>query len=693
MALGKEWKWRRLLIRQHDLSDCGPACLASVCSYYKKHVAVSRIRQWAKTDRNGTTLLGVVEAATTLGFDAKGVRAVAIEVITLPAIVHVIINEKISHYVVLVQITDRAAIIMDPAEGKMKRIGRVEFSKIWTGVAVLLTPKQNFLQVKRVSSFKKISALIIPFKGSLAWASLCAAIVSILGISISVYVREIVDVILVSKNIQLLLLASILTIVVLLIQGVVTLIKGKIVLITGKSINTSLIMSYYSKVLRLPQCFFDSMRVGEMLSRINDAVKITAFIHEVAVNMLVDVLIVAFSIVAMLYFNWKIALLVLSVIPVYCLLYFISNRINKRWHRKIASSGAELDAFLVESLGAVTTIRHLALEKHFSDKVIVKLDDLLNNVYAASSKQLNIQVAGDLVSKITTVGMLWLSSYYVMINVMTTGEMMLFYTLLMWFTGPLLYLVGANKTFTEASIAADRLFEIMELEIEANGWKKIYPDNMEIEFRDVWFAYGYNDHILKGVDLSITNGMILGITGKSGSGKSTLAALLLRAYKVSAGMILINNVDICEIDRKYIAEMISVVSQKTDLFSATIRENITLGLQYDENRLNSICEKLGVTAFASLLTCGLDTLVTEQGNNLSGGQKQRIAIARAIYRNTPLLILDEATAAIDSLSEEKIMQTIEWYKNIGNTVIIIAHSESTLKICDNIVVLDDGVIK
>jgi ABC-type multidrug transport system fused ATPase/permease subunit len=139
--------------------------------------------------------------------------------------------------------------------------------------------------------------------------------------------------------------------------------------------------------------------------------------------------------------------------------------------------------------------------------------------------------------------------------------------------------------------------------------------------------------------------------------------------------------------------MMSIVTQKTDLFSVTIRENITIGRECDEERLNDVCEKLGITEFASVHTAALEMLITEQGNNLSGGQKQRIAIARAIYRNTPLLILDEATAAIDTLSEEKIMQTIEWYKNSGNTVIIIAHSESTLKICDNIVILDDGVIK
>jgi ATP-binding cassette, subfamily C, bacteriocin exporter len=693
MGFVREWKWRRLLIRQHDLTDCGPACLASVCRYYKKYVAVSKIRQLSKTDPNGTTLLGIVESATALGFEAKGIRADAIEKIATPAILHVIIDEKISHYIVLAKACERVVTVMDPAEGKLRRIGRKEFGMMWTGIAVLLSPAQGFTQSRGVTSLRKISMLASPFSVSLAWASLCAVIVSVLGITISVYVKEIVDVILVRKNSVQLNVASLLAIVVLMIQGILTIIKGRIVLITGKTINASLIMSYYRHVLGLPQSFFDSMRVGEVFSRVNDAAKITAFIHEAAVNLVVDVLIVVFSMTAMFYFNWQIALLVTTVIPVYCMLYFISNRINKQWQRKIAESAADLDASLVETLAAAATIRNLALQKYFGNKVSMKLNGLLNYVYKASAGQLNIQVTADAASKIIIVALLWVGSYYVMNGAMTTGELMQFYTLLLWFTVPLIYLIAANKIVAEAVISAERLFEILELERDKDGWLNVRADAVKIEMKDVWFAYGYNDYILKGINLTVNKGTIVGITGKSGSGKSTLASLLLRSHRTSQGAILMNEVNINDIESTCLCEMISVVSQKTDLFSTSIRENITIGLAYDEAKLNFICDKLGITQFVSAFNCGLDMMIAEQGNNLSGGQKQRIAIARAMYRNTPLLILDEATTAIDSLSEEKIMQTIEWYKNNGNTVIMITHSQSTLKICDNIVVLDNGVIR
>jgi ATP-binding cassette subfamily B protein len=693
MVFVKEWRWRRLLIRQHDLSDCGPACVASICSYHKKYVPVAKIRQLAKTDPNGTTLLGIVDAASVLGLDAKGIRADSPENVAMPAIVHVIVDERISHYMVLLNITKKKVTVMDPAEGRLKTMSRGEFNKIWTGIAVFLMPGEKFLQSKTRSTLKKISLLVVPFRRSLAWAMICSGIVSILGMTTSVYVKEVVDVILVRKNVGLLNIATAIAIVMLIMQCIVTLIKGRIVMLTGRTINTRLIMSYYRHVLHLPQSFFGNMRVGEMLNRINDAAKITAFIHEVAVNLIVDGLVVVFSIGAMFYFNWKIAVLVSCVIPGCTVMYIISNRINKRWQRKIAVSAANLDSSLVESFGALSTIRNLALESYFSKKVFNKLELLLKNGYEAAVKQLNVQGAADLLSRLIAVVLLWIGSYYVMTSAMTTGELMLFYTLLMWLTVPLLSLLTANRMYNEAAISADRLFEILELEPDENGCKKVDVNNVTIEFKDVWFAYGYNDHILKGINLTVETGTIVGITGKSGSGKSTLASLLLRSYKPSSGYITINGVNILEIDGTCIHEMMSIVTQKTELFSVTIRENITIGREYNEERLNDVCERLGITEFASFHTSALDMLITEQGNNLSGGQKQRIAIARAIYRNTPLLILDEATAAIDTLSEEKIMQTIEWYKNSGNTVIIIAHSESTLKICDNIVILDDGVIK
>lgn len=695
MALVKQRQWRLSLIRQRDISDCGAACLVSVCAYYGLHIAVARMRQMVRTNQNGTSVLAIVEAAMELGLHAKGLRAAyeSLEHTTHPSIIHVIIDQKVSHFMVLMKVSTRGVLVMDPSEGRLKSISQEKFKKIWSGIIVLIQPGEKFRPNVKPSHSNRVKALINPFKRSLIKATVFAAIASVLGLITSVYVKEVIDVILVRNQKNLLDIISAIAIILLSIQFLVTIIKNKLVLKTGRLINCSLIMEYYKHVLSLPQSFFNNLRVGEMLSRINDAAKITAFIHDAAVNLIVNILIVLFSLALMFYYNWKIALVIFLIVPVYGLLYYFSNRVNNRCQRELAVSGAELESSLVESFGAAATIRQLSLEKYFTGKTAGKLHNLLNNVFDTSLKQVYIQLSAEFVCRLFTILLMWLGSYYVISNKLTAGELISFYTLLTWFSIPLMYVFGANKSFIEARIAAERLFEIMDLQPEVNGWKKIHTGKVHrIEFINVQFSYG-NEPVLKCINLSILNGTITGIRGKSGSGKSTLVSLLVKSYKPSFGKITINDIDINEIDSENLTGMISMVMQKTDLFSATIAENITLGCMPDENKLADICERLGITRFTSCFPHGLNTIITEQGNNLSGGQKQRISIARALFRNTPVLLLDEATAATDAESEEKIMQTIEWYKNIGNTVIIVAHNDSTLKICDNIVVLEDGVIK
>ncbi|HUQ66602.1 MAG TPA: peptidase domain-containing ABC transporter [Flavitalea sp.] len=696
MALVKQNNWRPPLVRQHDVSDCGAACLASVFGFYGLHMAVARIRQLTVTDQQGTSVLGLVEAAIQSGFHAKGIKATyeSMKITTLPAIVHVITDDKMSHFMVLVKVNDTRVLVMDPAEGKIRRITQGKFREIWTGVAVLMLPGEKMIKVRQKRTFDKITAIIRPYRKSLMLAALCAVMVSILALTVSVYVRVIVDGMLVKQNFILLNIISIIALLLVLMYFLISIIKNVVILKTGRAISSSLINEYYGHVLQLPQSFFDNMRVGEMLSRINDAVKITAFIHDFAVNLVVDVLIIIFSLVFMFTYSWKVSAIISSVAGIYALLYYLSNRINQRYQRGIAVAAAELDTSLIETLGAATTIRHLGLEKFFKNKVAVKLSNLSEKIYSSSVWHSYIQMSADLAGKIYMILLLWIGSLYVAGNELTPGQLISFYTLLGWITGPVLYLLAATKTFTEAKIASERLFEIMELAPRENGWKKLSATrDICINFIDVQFTYGNNEPLLKNINLYVPAGKITGISGKSGSGKSTLASLLLRSYKVQGGTIKLNGIDINEIEYENLTRLISVVRQQPDLFSGSILENIMLGREKNDIRMSDICERLGITAFTSYFPKGMNTMVAEQAGNLSGGQKQRIAIARALFRNAPVLILDEATVSIDSVSEQKIMQTIEWYKRNGNTVIIIAHSETTLKICDNIAVLDDGVIR
>jgi ATP-binding cassette subfamily B protein len=213
-----------------------------------------------------------------------------------------------------------------------------------------------------------------------------------------------------------------------------------------------------------------------------------------------------------------------------------------------------------------------------------------------------------------------------------------------------------------------------------------------VQFADVHFSYDHNK-VLNGLNFCIYKNTITGIAGRSGSGKSTIAALLQKLYCPSSGKIMIDETDIQDMDNAFLRKMILTVSQHTQLFSASVMQNITIGSdEPDIGKVNEIADRLGITEFISLLPAGFSTMVSEQASNLSGGQKQLISIARALYKGPSVLILDEATASLDEESERKILETMEWYRLKGNTIIIIAHRDSALKTCDRILRLDDGQI-
>lgn len=697
MEFLKRRKFRRSFVRQRDLSDCGPACLASICAGYGLYIAITRIRQMAGTDKRGTNVLGMVDAATQLGFDVKGVKTdyESFSLDIMPAIAHVLINKHISHYVVVQKISGAFVHVMDPAEGRFKRISGEEFKSIWTGVAILLVPGERFRSNEKISSIERIIALASPYTRQLTGAILCAVVVSVIGLVHSYYIKEVIDEILPRGKVFPLNVLSGAVVTTLLIQFISAVLKNSFVLKVNRGINMSLVAGYFKHVMHLPKQFFDNMRTGEVVSRINDALKISAFLNEAIIHLFIDVLIIGFSLAFMFIYNWQIALVVIAIVPVYLVMYLTGRYINRCWQRKLMESSADFEAQIVESITSLTTVRYLGLENHFCSRAESRLKTLLDNVYTFSKKQITLEQSADFITRLFSVVLLWAGSYYVLKEKLTTGELVSFYSLLTCFTVPVLNLIAFSRSYGEAKIAGERLFEILDLKTLDHGCKKVYPipgHPVTIRFENVKFRYGNNQPVLENVNLQIGCG-ITGIKGKSGSGKSTLAALLLKSIEPESGSIWINGVNLRELSRENLTEIISIAHQQSDLFTGTISENISIGMKADGERIHEISDRLGITEFAERLPDGMNTWISEYGSNLSGGQRQRISIARALYRNTPVLILDEATVAIDAVAEEKIMQTIEWYKNHGNTVIIIAHSDTTLKICDNIAVLEDGAIK
>lgn len=684
------------LIKQHDMRDCGAACLASVAGHYGLQLPIAKIRQLCHTDKRGTNALGLIQGLEQMGFNAKGVKA-SLENLPkapLPAIAHTIFKEQYQHYVVIYKVHKGKISVMNPAYGKIETYTTEEFAKIWTGVLILLEPNEYFEQRnEKTGLYQRFYQLIQPHRSILLQALVGAIFYTLLGLSTSIYIQKITDYVLVDGNRRLLNLLSVIMIVLLLFQIFLGVMKSVLTLQTGQKIDKYLILGYYKHLLKLPQRFFDTMRVGEIISRVNDAVKIRTFINDVSIQIVVNVFIVLFSFALMFTYYWKLALIVALVIPFYLGIYAITNWLNKKVERRMMEESAELESHLVESLNAVKTIKQFGAEFYANNKTDIHFSTLLKTIYKSVLNSLFSGNASEFVSRIFTIVLLWVGAGYVIDREITPGELLSFYALIGYFTSPVSQLIGMNKSIQNALIASDRLFEIMDLEQEEVTDKiELTAEQIgNINFENVNFSYGSRREVFKDFSCVIEKGKTTAIVGESGSGKTTLATLIQNLYPVNSGKITIGDYEVQYLSHYSLRTLIGVVPQQIDLFSGNVIENIAFGEDFpDMQRVIDLTKQLGILSFIEQLPNGFQTHLGENGSQLSGGQRQRIAIARALYKNPEILILDEATSSLDTDSEQVIQAILNELKRTGKTLIVIAHRLSTIAHSDTILVLRNG---
>lgn len=689
-----------ILIRQHDITDCGAACLASVCAYYGLKVPVARIRQYAYTDQKGTNILGMTEAAQQLGLNAKGVKGPyeALPSIPIPAIALVVVKENLQHYIVIYKVNEKKVTYMDPADGKIHKIKRAEFEKIWTNILIILQPSEFFDPGDETESLtSKLLQLLVPHKSMMFQALFGALIYSILGLATSVYIGKITDYVLVDENTNLLNLMSIIMIAILVLRTFIGAMKSILALKTGQRIDAALILGYYRHLLYMPQQFFDTMRVGEIISRVNDAVKIRNFINNVSLDLMVNMMILGFTIILMFAYSWQLALVTLASAPLFYIIFWGFNKLNKKYQRRIMESSADLESQLVESLNSISTIKQFGIEEYASIKTENRFVKLLKNTFRCIYGSIIANNSVQFISTGVTIAVLWIGSTLVIDKSITPGTLMLFYSLIGYVISPISSLISANPTIQDALIAADRLFQIMDLNMgdEQLCTYALEPWMIEggITFNKVTFWYGSRKQVFNKLSLKIEAGQTTAIVGESGSGKTTLVSLIQHLYPLQDGEIYFGSHDIVHINMRSLRIAIASVPQHIELFAGTVVENIALGYFHpDMKKIDKIVEQLGLKEFIERLPDGYQTIIGEHGASLSGGERQRIAIARALYKNPSILIFDEATSSLDSTSERYVKKTLDMLAKQGKTIIIIAHRLSTIKNADHIFVLDKGKV-
>ncbi len=689
-------------IKQQDYKDCGCACLATICKQYGLKYPISKIRELSGTDKKGTSALGIIRAAEKLGFTAKGVRVNErkdlFQQIPLPCIAHVVVDEKYLHYVVIHKITEKEIIIADPpAKGIVKYIPQ-DFFKIWQGILLIMTPTVKFERGnKEKGLFERFFKLIKPQKKLLMNIFLSSIMFTILGIIGALYFQFILDDIIPNNLNKSLHMISIGIIVLTLFKVLLGAFRTQLLIYLGQNMDIPLMLGYYEHVINLPMNFFGTRQVGEIISRFNDASKIRDAISGGAtLTMMIDSFMVIIG--GIFLYNANSLLFGITIVPIvlYIIIVCVFNKPLERVNRKVMEDNAKLTSYLVESLNGVETI------KSFNAEYEVNLETEKRFIYLIKSmfkngfiNNLHGSIKGS-VKAIFGVVILWVGTHEVLKGSMSIGQLISFNALLAYFLDPIENIINLQPQLQTAVVAGERLGEILDLGLEKSidEENKIKPESLlgNIEFKDVDFRYGTRNLILKDINMNIKSGEKIALVGESGSGKTTLAKLLMNFYQCEKGEILINTYNMKDINIETLRDKIAYISQETFLFNGTIKENLSLGnlyITYEE--IIEACKRAQIHDFINSLPLRYNTLVEENGSNFSGGQKQRLSIARAILKKPEILIMDEATSSLDSITERAIENTMNEFSE-GITTIIIAHRLSTIRRCNTIYVLEKGEI-
>ena len=442
--------------------------------------------------------------------------------------------------------------------------------------------------------------------------------------------------------------------------------------------------------------FFGTRKVGEIISRFNDAGKVRDAISGATLTIMIDTIMAIAGAIILYMQNPKLFGIALIMVLLYTIIVACFNRWYEKLNRKQMEDNAQLTSYMVESLNGIQTIKAYNAERKANRETESKFVKLLKSIFHlnwVSNLQSSLKVFVELVGGIV---ILWVGGVSVINGEMTIGALITFNSLLAYFLDPVKNLINLQPQMQTAVVAADRLGEILDLEAEKTEreYRKMAPESIagDIEIKDLNFRYGTRKLVLEDINLKIEKGQKVAFVGESGSGKTTLSKLLLHMYTAESGDILINGNNIEDIQLECLREKIAYIPQETFLFSGSIFENLTLGM--DSATMDDIIEASKMAQahdFINELPLRYETRLEENGANLSGGQRQRLAIARAMLKKPDILILDEATSNLDSVTERALDRTIhEFSKDM--TTIFIAHRLSTIKNCDKIYVLEKGKI-
>ncbi|RSJ67036.1 Lactococcin-G-processing and transport ATP-binding protein LagD [Streptococcus oralis] len=692
--------YKRTFVPQIDARDCGVAALASIAKFYGSDFSLAHLRELAKTNKEGTTALGIVKAADEMGFETRPVQAdktlFDMSDVPYPFIVHVNKEGKLQHYYVVYQTKKDYLIIGDPDPSvKITKMSKERFFSEWTGVAIFLAPKPSYQPHKdKKNGLLSFLPLIFKQKSLITYIVLSSLLVTIINIGGSYYLQGILDEYIPNQMKSTLGIISIGLIITYILQQVMSFSRDYLLTVLSQRLSIDVILAYIRHIFELPMSFFATRRTGEIISRFTDANSIIDALASTILSLLLDVSILILVGSVLLAQNPNLFLLSLISVPIYMFIIFSFMKPFEKMNHDVMQSNSMVSSAIIEDINGIETIKSLTSEENRYQNIDSEFVDYLEKSFKLtkySILQTNLKQGTKLVLNIF---ILWFGAQLVMSSKISIGQLITFNTLLSYFTTPMENIINLQTKLQSAKVANNRLNEVYLVESEFQVQENPVHSNFlmgDIEFDDLSYKYGFGRDTLTDINLTIKEGDKVSLVGVSGSGKTTLAKMIVNFFDPYKGQITINHQDIKNIDKKILRRHINYLPQQAYIFNGSILENLTLGgnSMISQEDILKACELAEIRQDIERMPMGYQTQLSD-GAGLSGGQKQRIALARALLTKSPVLILDEATSALDVLTEKKVIDNL--MSLTDKTILFVAHRLSIAERTNRVIVLDQGKI-
>lgn len=729
--------------QQHDEKDCGAACLSMISEYYGLKLPIAQFRDLIKIDNEGANIYGLTKGADKIGFDTDALEGTSEELlegisngeIDFPFVIRIVNEQMFDHFIVVYGIKKGFVIVGDPGKSKITKISFEQFVKQWQGQIVTFLPNQNFEKKNgRKGAFRKFFRYIFSQKKLLLFVFMISIIVSAINISGAIVFEYILSdsfkttdaqhkeveyayiesytyengykdktefqqviekvenkLFVVFSNINTVCLTVIFMYILrVLLQNI----RGYLLAIMAKKMDVSLTFDYYNHLVDLPTSFFATRKTGEFMSRFYDTSKIRDALSTTTLTIMLDTIMTVACGALLCYINTTLFSITLIVMIIYAFIMFLLRKPIKLVNHELMEQEARVISFLKESIDGIETVKAYQYEK-----MVKRQLDKLYGCFADKNVKgaLIYNFQDSMISLVASVGvvvLLWTGTYLCMYNVIDIAELFVFYYLINYFLEPVSNLINLQPELQTAMVAAERLNDILEAEQEEQKSKITEIEGLygDIKIENLDFRYGNRALVLQDINMYFEKGKKIAIVGESGCGKTTLAKLILSFYRPERGSVMVDGKDLSEYSILSIRKHMAYISQDVFLFSDTIYNNLRFGNEdVTDEEIRNVCKRCYIDEFIKHLPMGYDTMIEEYGTNLSEGQKQRLSIARALLRKPDVLIMDEATSNLDTITEKSVKGVMKGFSE-KMTCIIIAHRINTIKNCDYIYVMDKGKI-